>query len=122
MLCCKQRMTLHGLLVVLEESVDSFVEFVDHFMPAVKGEKRWGMLRQECCSGEGARELYLSDHATISDEAFLIVCIENYKEVWDHQIRESIDNRGKEAGEEVGKEEVSERRRMVVCLDGVSFF
>ena len=64
-----------------------YAKFIDHFMPAVKGEKKWKRMRQGCCSNQNI-EFDLNEHATISDEAFLLVCLENYSAVWEHQFKQ----------------------------------
>ena len=64
-----------------------YARFLDHFMPAVKGEKKWKQMRQGCCNNQSI-EFDLNEHATISDEAFLLVCLENYSAVWEHQFKQ----------------------------------
>jgi len=103
----------------VETAMDaSYIKFVDHFMPAIKGEKRWGLMRQECCLGEGSRKFCFSDHATISDEAFLIVCIENYSSVWDHDIAEqSVHEDGEDRDVFVGAKVRSDLFLIVLLLE-----
>ena len=100
-----------------EETLYTFyAKFIDHFMPAVKGEKKWKRTRQDCCRNQNV-EFDLNEHATISDEAFLLVCLENYSAVWEHQMKQknnniqethedSTDDTSKQEGEEVSYKEV----------------
>ena len=73
---------------VKEEHQSTFyAKFLDHFMPAIKGERMWKRVRRGCCSHQNV-VFDLNEHATISDEAFLLVCLENYSVVWEYQFKQ----------------------------------
>ena len=61
----------------------SYCIVLDHFMPAIKGNTTWKHIRQQCANGHS----FVSQAAkiTFSDEPFLLICLENYQLLWNHQ-------------------------------------
>jgi len=65
----------------MRSNVEQYLLFVINMAKAVVGVKVWK---------QNSRKLNLSDFFTITDEAFLLLCVENYRDKWIEECEELL--------------------------------
>ena len=73
-----------SLLNVLRQDQENYLKLFDYFGPAVVGAIRWRHLH--------VSQVAFSNIISPSDEAFLLLCLQSYKEKWIHNIHETVRN------------------------------
>lgn len=84
----KKGSVLQKALVEKRRAQKEYIEVLLHFGPALKGKKEWRA---------GIKVMHIDKYLTVSDEAFLAVCIINYGERWMALVNLEDEEVGKEA-------------------------
>jgi hypothetical protein len=75
--------TMQNALVFKRKEVNSYIKFINHFGPALTGVAAWN--NNKTTGNKGPSELL-----TVTDEAFIHLCIVNYSATWNAQEKQKL--------------------------------